>query len=421
MKRTDANPSASLTRLLACAAAISCAATLAGVFSTGCSLDPSGVSSEVPAASILTLPASSTTQREFGVVKWNLDLGQEGLVVTGYDSSGNAVRGLLLAFTAPQPPTQMMVEMLDGTLMAQVLSFGADGAASVAGYLTENQERFVGQALVDIATYESEQAETLGTSSVEQGSAHSGGGLRPLDLVGGLQPLNASPSGSSGCGQQYENDAKNIALGGVACAASAASFDYTAANYLSWGITGEHVLAGHGLLGKIPALPTCLDAASSFFDLGTCGSTSCFQVASACPSCGSGTHLTIDDSTGAGSCAPGDATGSGLCPSGETSVPGPNNKGHTCCKVCGASGSGSSSGTQSLGGGLSIEDIQGSDGCPLAMTSDSGTGTDGGSGGDTGSAAGDDGGSGSGDDGGTTGAGGEGGTCDNNERSAPTP
>jgi hypothetical protein len=176
MKRTDANPSASLTRLLACAAAISCAATLAGVFSTGCSLDPSGVSSEVPAASILTLPASSTTQREFGVVKWNLDLGQEGLVVTGYDSSGNAVRGLLLAFTAPQPPTQMMVEMLDGTLMAQVLSFGADGAASVAGYLTENQERFVGQALVDIATYESEQAETLGTSSVEQGSAHSGGG-----------------------------------------------------------------------------------------------------------------------------------------------------------------------------------------------------------------------------------------------------
>jgi hypothetical protein len=268
--------------------------------------------------------------------------------MTGYDSSGGAVRGLLLAFTSAQLPTQMMIQVLDGTARAQIFSLTLGGTASVQGAFTHSEGQFVGRALRDLADHEGGQGETSGSMGMAPAAS---GGLHPQDVPSGLHALN-QPGPT--CDPEYGSDLHTIAEGGLLCAV-------TAPLEGAWAIaaTGATVALQH-----YAGVPGCLQAAQSFFALGTHCSTSCFQNQDACPSCGAGTHLAIDDATGVGTCVAGDTPVAGGCPAGSTWVPGPNNKGHTCCLVCG--GSSAASGGSVTPASLRPQDLtdpQG--GCPL--------------------------------------------------------
>jgi hypothetical protein len=379
-------------RLLACIFSLSCLVALGGLFSTSCAKGSTGSTPGAPASPITTIPASATTQSELGIASWKLDLGPQGLLVTGYDAGGAAVHGLLLAFTQAQLPSQMMIQVQDGTERAQIFSLNADGTVDVMGTFTRTEGELVGQVFADIIDFESRQGHGPAAATLDVGASD---GIRAQDVLGGLHPLNQP---GPNCDQQYGSDLYNIGVGGVVCAIR------SPVRGIGWalGVFGAKGVA------KLAGVPGCVQAAQSFFALGNRCSNSCFQNSDACPSCGSGTHLSIDSSTGVGSCADGDPATPGGCPAGSKWIQGPNNKGHTCCLVCNGNdgvGTGGSVRPASLS---VLDDTDTTGSCPEL---DDGGMEDGSSdgGGDGGSEGGGDGGQsdGSDDGGGSDGGGGD--------------
>jgi len=398
---------------LACAALVT-ATVLGTIASAGCS-SSQGRPASGAATAILTIPASPTSENTFGVERWELTLGEQGLLVTGYDGPGNAVRGLLLGFTRADLPTELSLEMEDGTGLGQIFTLGPDGEASVRGALTHAQSQFAGQALLDIGVYEAAHAGSGGLRRAARDSEGAREDLRPADLAASLHPEGTS---STDCASEYMSDAYKVAVGTLGCAS------------LVYGGEGAGIVKAiggaaqvQGKIGNGINLPNCKDAATGFFDLGTCNGT-CFQKAENCPSCASGTHLQIN-SDGSGTCAAGDGGPTSYpCAPDETFVSNPGGKGHTCCKTCksksASSSSASSTSGQALGAGagLGVLDVEG-DGTDCPLDSDGGTDGQADGGGAEGSSSASDG-SGGGSDGGqggsTTST-----TCDNTEKSAPAP
>jgi hypothetical protein len=104
-----------------------------------------------PAQPVVTIPASTGTQADEGVAEWDIYVGLNRAVVSGFDSNGSAVSGLDLSAVSPSAGSLAFVRLtlLDGTDTAVFhLADGEDDGA-----VSSDQALFLAHAVVDMTVY----------------------------------------------------------------------------------------------------------------------------------------------------------------------------------------------------------------------------------------------------------------------------
>lgn len=186
----------------------------------------------------LTIPATTTTRTDYGIVAWSLaDIGNDEVVMTGQDAAGHVVDGFsLTASNLTTAGRRIVVEMLDGSHASMIGTM----SLTEADQLSENQIQFLAHAVVDASAYDAGggRSGVTGTMDVEPAPGAANGGFGTLDL-----------SSRSDCTQAHKENDGTLVPGILMCAAA-----------LRGGGAGRLAETVAELAGKFGySVPTCTD------------------------------------------------------------------------------------------------------------------------------------------------------------------
>ena len=169
--------------------------------STGCSAPPvegrgSSTSKLLAPRAMFKGAASAETASALGITEWRIYRGKTQYVLTGYSSTGKAVKGVSLQFVAHSGSTGALLKgkVLDGTHFAGTHEFG--GTTKTTGAIGALSKTFVSHAVSDLVALRQGLKTSITRSAIHTGEA-CGGDLVKVTMNAVQCIADANSSGSS--------------------------------------------------------------------------------------------------------------------------------------------------------------------------------------------------------------------------------